>query len=81
MKDTKADFFREIFFPKNWSFSERSISIAKQPQTLGAQGFFRGLSSTNQTEMTSECSSQHNFLTFYAKKLTIRYQNFEIFTE
>jgi hypothetical protein len=25
LKDTKADFFIEIFFPKNWSFSESLI--------------------------------------------------------
>ena len=37
--------YQEInIFPKNRSFSERYISIAKQPQTLGTQGFFRGLS-------------------------------------
>lgn len=40
--------YQEInIFPKNRSFSERSISIAKQPQTLEHQGFSCGLSSTN----------------------------------
>ena len=33
--------YQEInIFPKNWSFSERSISIAKQPLSLVALGFF-----------------------------------------
>lgn len=58
--------YQEInIFPKNVSFSERSLLIAKQPLSLVALGVSCGLSSTNQTEITSECPSQHQICTIF----------------